>query len=88
MKSLLYDARKHNEKPPWIGDEVWDGLCTHWKSIVFQVKSTKAKINRALDCGGFGSACHTCGSITVSEHKQNIVKTYLIFFSNSIINVN
>ena len=83
--SSLGDARKHNEIAPWIGEEVWDGLCTRWRSSEFQEKSTETKRDRALEYGCYGSTKHTCGSIIGSQHKQNIVKNYLNFFKSLLL---
>ena len=40
----------------------------------FKKKSRQAKLNRSSDCSGFGGSLHLGGSITVSQHRANLVK--------------
>ena len=69
MKNSLNKARSTKNKPSWLGENVWDRLCDHWRSQEFKKKSIQAKTNRASDCGGWGGSLHTCGSITTSQQE-------------------
>lgn len=66
-------------RPHWIGEHVWHGLCQHWSSDQFKKKSTQAKTNRSSDSEGFGVSLHTAGSITTSQHKENMVRNSSLF---------
>ncbi|KAK7387151.1 hypothetical protein VNO78_27696 [Psophocarpus tetragonolobus] len=57
-------------KPNWIKDDVWERLCEHWSSEGFKKKSAQAKANRASNF----AASHTCGSISASQHRANMMK--------------
>ncbi|KAJ1389012.1 putative transposase, Ptta/En/Spm, plant [Sesbania bispinosa] len=74
LKNNLNKVRTKLSKPNWIGDSVWDRLCEHWRTEGFKKKSTQAKINRTIDCGGFGGSLHTGGSITTSQHRANLAE--------------
>ncbi|XLT04430.1 hypothetical protein HN51_043179, partial [Arachis hypogaea] len=76
LKNLLEKARASRVKPQWIGDVVWDALCTCWNTDAgFLKKSVQSKLNRASDCSRFGAALHTAGSIFVTQHKANMKKS-------------
>ena len=78
MKNSLNKARNTMKRSNWLAEDVGDNLCLHWGSKPFKVKSLVANANRALDCQGFGVSLHTAGSISISQHKENLV----IFFSD------
>ena len=73
LKNLLATTRRAMERPPWLGELVWNRLCEHWRTAQYQEKSEKAKANKASDSDGFGPSRHTCGSITTSQHRYNLV---------------
>ena len=66
-------------KPKWLAEDVWDNLCQHWGSKPFKVKSFIAKANQASNNQGFGVSLHTAGSISTSQHRENMV-TYFYGF--------
>ncbi|XP_073225464.1 uncharacterized protein [Cicer arietinum] len=72
MKNNLNKVHSSMTRPRWIGQDVWNSLCDHWGTQGFKKKSIQAKTNRASDCGGFGGSLHTCGSITISQHRVNL----------------
>nr|AFK44625.1 unknown [Lotus japonicus] len=74
MKDSLSRAHRDKKKPRWLGDHVWNGLCEHWETPKFKEKSVQAKANRASDREGFGETLHIGGSITTSQHRDNLVK--------------
>lgn len=76
MKNNLSKARAcgTTNKPSWLGESVWLKLWDIWRTQPFKKKSIQAKTNRASDCGGLGASLHTCGSITTSQHRANLVK--------------
>ncbi|XP_057436280.1 uncharacterized protein LOC130728738 isoform X2 [Lotus japonicus] len=74
MKDSLSKAHRDQKKPRWLGDHVWNGLCDHWETPKFKEKSVKAKANRASDREGFGGTLHIGGSITTSQHRDNLMK--------------
>ncbi|XP_058729649.1 proline-rich receptor-like protein kinase PERK8 isoform X4 [Vicia villosa] len=74
MKNNLNKVRTTMNRPRWIGSDVWNSLCNQWGTQEFKKKRIQAKTNRASDCGGFGGSLHTCGSITSSQHRANMVK--------------
>jgi hypothetical protein len=73
MKNNLNKARSINRRPIWMGDHVWDGLCKHWADDHYKEKSAKAKANRASNSDGFRGGLHLGGSITTSQHRDNLV---------------
>ena len=64
------------KRPNWLEEDVCDNLCQHWGSKPFKVKSLVAKANRASDCQGFGVSLYTAGSISISQHKENLVNFF------------
>jgi hypothetical protein len=76
MRNNLSKARNMGRRPKWLGDHVWDGLCKHWGSDPFKEKSAKAKANRASCSEGFGGSLHVGGSITTSQHRENLVMRF------------
>ena len=82
MKNNLNKARTVMNRPSWINEDIWPNLCNHWASQGYIKKRIQAKANRASDCGGLGGSLHTCGSITASQHKDNMVVTFLLLYSN------
>jgi len=81
LKNSLNKARNTMKRPNWLTEDVWDSLCRHWRSKSFKVKSLVAKANRASDCQGFEVSLHTAGSISISQHKENLVN----FFFDSVL---
>jgi hypothetical protein len=51
----------------------------------YKKKRMQAKTNRAFDCDGFGKPLHTCGSITKSQHKANLVKLIYFVYRNIFV---
>ena len=80
MKNNLNKARQNKSKPNWIGNSTWDILCQQWASKAFRKKSIIGKANRVSDCGGFEGSLHTCGSITTSQHRYNMVICFPNYF--------
>lgn len=80
LKNNLNKVRSQMNRPTWILPAVWSTLCDHWGTREFKKKSIQAKKNRASDRGGFGGSFHTCGSITTSQHRANMVKFPFFFF--------
>jgi len=66
FKNSLNKARSTMKRLNWLAEDAWDNLCQHWGSKPFKVKSLVAKVNRALDCPGFGVSLHTAGSTSIS----------------------
>ncbi|CAJ2635569.1 unnamed protein product [Trifolium pratense] len=59
--------KKFNFCPP---DDSWAGK--NFERRGFKKKSIQEKTNRAFYSGGFGKPLHTCGSITTSQHRDNL----------------
>ncbi|QCE11273.1 putative transposase [Vigna unguiculata] len=74
LKSSLNKARASLRKPNWLTEDVWDNLCQHWGSKPFKVKILVAKANRTSDSQGFGISLHIVGSISTSQHGENMTK--------------
>ena len=49
-------------------------------SQAFRKKSIIGKVNRASECGGVGGSFHTCGSISTSQHRYNMVICFATYF--------
>ncbi|XP_058759559.1 uncharacterized protein LOC131632857 [Vicia villosa] len=73
MKNNLNKVRVTRKRPSWIDLNMWNTLCENWGTSEYKKKSMQAKTNRAFDCGGFGMPLHTCGSITTSQHRANLI---------------
>jgi hypothetical protein len=92
LSDLLYDARQRllksnnpNDRPAWIGGNVWPQLIEHWRTDPdFKKRSEVNKKNRANTKGG---NLHTQGSVSLAGHALHLVKTYLIYIFN-LINCN
>ena len=79
---MLQRARSSTDRPSFLGDAVWDALCAQWQDDSFKKKSRQGKLNRSSDSSGFGGSLHTGGSITISQHRANLVNFshYLYYF--------
>ncbi|KAK2361678.1 hypothetical protein QL285_086802 [Trifolium repens] len=75
MKNNLSKVRLTRKKPSWISQKLWNTLNEHWKTPDYKKKRMQAKTNRASDRDGFGKPLHTCGSITTSQHRDNLTET-------------
>jgi len=83
LKSSLNKARASLRKPNWLTEDVWDNLCQHWGSKPFKVKILVAKANRTSDSQGFGISLHIVGSISTSQHGENMVTYFAFYFKES-----
>ncbi|XP_052183913.1 uncharacterized protein LOC127795960 [Diospyros lotus] len=70
MIDLLFNVRKDlTKRPSWMSPQVFEALKEYWNTSQFKTKSEKAKKNRVSKAGGI---MHTCGSISMSEHKRRL----------------
>jgi hypothetical protein len=60
-------------------------LDEYWKTSKYKKKCMQAKTNRAFDRDGFGKPLHTCGSITTSQHRANLVKLIYFVYRNIFV---
>ena len=88
MKNNLCKARLTKKRPSWIDSDVWNALDEKWKNPEYKKKCMQAKTNRASDRDCFGKPLHTCGSITTSQHRANLVKLiYFVYINMACINI-
>jgi hypothetical protein len=88
MKNNLSKVRLTRKRPSWISQKLWNTLDKHWKISKYKKKRMQAKTNRASDRDSFGKPLHTCGSITTSQHRANMVKLiYFVYINMACINI-
>ncbi|KOM43177.1 hypothetical protein LR48_Vigan05g078100 [Vigna angularis] len=80
LSEMFRDARNAEERPYWLGEQIWNSLLAHWNSVEFPNKCAKAQRNKASEKGG---TLHTGGSITIHEHAIRMVNIH--YFSVSFI---
>ena len=74
MSQLMQEVRKNLEdKPSWMGDDVWNDLKQYWKSSTFKKKSQTNKRNRNSMAG---ASLHTGGSIPHRLHWSKMVLSF------------
>ena len=85
MKNNLRKVRLARKRPSWISQKLWNTLDEHWKTSDYKKKRMQEKIKRAFDRDGFGKPLHTCGSITTSQHRANLVKLIYFVYRNIFV---
>nr|XP_033513732.1 uncharacterized protein LOC117278370 [Nicotiana tomentosiformis] len=64
-------ARKGDNRPDWIREDIWNQLLAKWNTPEWKKKSEHAKLNRASTKGG---SLHTEGSIRFAAHRLRMEK--------------
>ncbi|KAF7821102.1 uncharacterized protein G2W53_026557 [Senna tora] len=72
MKEVRLDWKK-GQRPAWMPKGCLHELGNIWLTEDYQEKQQQNKQNRASTRGG---SLHTCGSITISEHKRRICSMF------------
>jgi len=77
-------ARKLNQKPDWLLQNLWEDLQRQWLTAKFLEKSEKGKKARASEKGG---SLHTGGAISLGTIKRRMVRNCLIYFNFQSISI-
>ena len=82
MSQLMQEVRQNlDDKPGWMGDDVWKQLLVHWNSSKFKKACQTNKRNR---CSMDDASLHTGGSIPHRLHwkRMGCIISFSLNFSN------
>lgn len=78
---MVSGARTSRERPPWIGDTLWETMCTYWDTEEAKKRSETYSKVRKSDRGGLGPHVHFSGPKSFQQIKDEMVSDfiYLLF---------
>ncbi|KAG7578651.1 putative transposase Ptta/En/Spm plant [Arabidopsis thaliana x Arabidopsis arenosa] len=72
MKDMVSGARTSRERPPWIGDTLWETMCTYWDTEEAKKRSETYSKARKSDRGGLGPHVHFSGPKSFQQIKDEM----------------